>query len=504
MKQLKFQVFLPVFILLLLAVLLNLINEAWFSTVLNQTNNWILDRFDWLFAAGTLLMFCTCLIAFISPFGNLRIGGANAEPILTRWQLFSITLCSTIATGILFWGTAEPVFHLEVPTRSLGITPGSDQAGVFALSTLFFHWSFMPYAIYSVSVVAFGIAFFNLQKPFSLSAALLLNKTTSRNTHRYASYIDVICLFALVAGMAASLGSGILTIAGGLENTMHIANNEWSRILVTIAIIVAFTISASTGLLRGIRFMSVLNIYLYFGLAFIFLLYAIEPGWVDLVIAGVADFLRTYFSKSIFTITHPHDPWGKDWTVFNWANWLAWAPVTTFFLARISVGYRVKEVLIYNWLIPSLFGIIWMSIFGGISVQMHLSGEQDMIGVLNTGGPESIIYKILDEMPYYGIVAFIFIITVFISFVTAADSNTEAMSALSTAEFGSTTHQSPTWLKISWGVLIGITAYVMIRFAGVDGIKMISTIGGFPVLLLMVIIDIMLLIYIVRFWRESI
>ena len=501
-NHIRKRVFWPVFILLLLTIVLNLFDKSNFSVVVTGINTWILTYFHSVFSLAVLLMCLTCGVLFFSKIGNVRIGGEKAKPILTRWQWFSITLCTTIATGILFWGTAEPIYHLGSPPTSLNIDVNSKEAAKFSMSTLFFHWSFMPYAIYTVAIVAFALAFYNLKRSYSIGSSVLFKRDLN-NAPLFSSVVDSICLFALVAGMAASLGTGILTISGGLAELFRIPNNNVSHFLVAVFIILAFVISASTGLLKGIKWLSVINVYLFIFLALIFLIRIFSREWLELVWYSLGDFMVNFIDKSLFTLKHPEDQWGLDWTIFNWANWMAWAPVTAVFLGRISVGYKVREVLIFNWIIPSLFAIVWMSIFGGSAILEQITGGSDLIIMLKESGPESIIYKLLHDIPFHSLVSIIFVITMFISFVTAADSNTEAMSALSTRGFGFLAEKSPVWLKIIWGGIIGATAFIMISFAGVKGVKIISTIGGFVSLILLIVINAGLIWFAVTFKRRT-
>ncbi len=501
-SQLRNWVFWPVITLLIITISLNLIDEQWFSMVINQANTWIIEHFNWLFSISTVFMLFSCIFIYFSKLGRVRIGGDDATPLLNKWQWFSITLCTTIATGILFWGTAEPVYHLQNPTHSLGIEPKSGEAGVFALSTLYFHWSFIPYAIYSIPIIAFAIGFYNLKRPYSLISAISVGMKEDLH-FKYKDWIDVVSLFALVMGMAASLGGGILTISGGFVDLIGWTDKEINRILVALAIIIAFSISASTGILKGIRILSVLNIYLFVFMSAIFIFLFADVDLFKLIAQSLGQFFTSFFQKSFFTITYPDDNWGDQWTVFNWANWLAWAPVTAMFLGRISVGYTVRQVLLFNCLLPSLFSIGWMSVFGGAAIDLQLNSHLDLTGILDQSGPESIIYFMMNQFTFSTVLITIFIVTIFISFVTAADSNTEAMSALSTKGFGFHNTKSPIWIKLAWGILIGVTAYIMIKFAGVQGIKILSTIGGFPVLFIVITINISLLRYTLRLYRRN-
>ncbi|HKX90671.1 MAG TPA: BCCT family transporter, partial [Sphingopyxis sp.] len=182
---------------LLAAVVLSLWQGAAFVAVETAINDWILRYFSPLFAwAGIGFLALLAAIA-LSPLGGRIIGGAGARPILSRWRWFAVTLCTTIATGILFWGAAEPLFHLNDPPAMLGLQPGSDAAATFAMSTMFLHWTLTPYAIYTVAGLAFALVYYNRGEPFSLSS--LFVPLLGRRAHGpVGTGIDIVCLYALV------------------------------------------------------------------------------------------------------------------------------------------------------------------------------------------------------------------------------------------------------------------------------------------------------------------
>ena len=253
MRKLRRYVFFPPFLLLLASALLSLLVPEEFLAVSTYLNNGILQNFDWLFSWGTLLFLLILVITYFSPIKNVRIGGKQARPVLNRWQWFSVTLCTTIATGILFWGIAEPIYHVHSGPERVGNTK------TFAMSTMFMHWTLTPYGIYTIAGLVFALCFYNLKQPFAVSSMLypLLGK---RAHGKVGTVTDAVCLFALVSGMAASLGAGIMSISGGLDLYFNIPQGRFVYGMVCFLIVTAFVISAATGLKKGIRMLSSLNI----------------------------------------------------------------------------------------------------------------------------------------------------------------------------------------------------------------------------------------------------
>ena len=481
MKGLKPIVFFPPVLLLLSSAIFSLIDLDAFLYTVKSAKDWIIQYFGWLFLWGTFSFLIVLVLAFFSPISKKRIGGPEAKPFLNRWQWFSITLCTTIATGILFWGIAEPVFHLHYGP------PGVKNPQAFAMSTMFFHWTIIPYGIYTLAALVFAIGFYNYQKPFSVST-LLFPLFGERAFGWIGHLADIICLFALVSGMAASLGAGILTIAGGLDQFLGISPNRLVFGFIGLTIVGAFVASAISGLQKGIKWLSDINTRLFFALGVFVFISGPTLLILKLGIEGSLDQFLNFIPRSLGLDPSLDREWVGDWTIFNWANWLAWTPVTALFLGRIAYGYTVRAFIIFNLLLPSIFGGIWMMIFSGTTIGFDQMFGAELINSLDENGPQSLAYRVLDHLPFTEFVSFIFLLIVFISYVTAADSNTAAMTGMSTRGITPQNQEAPLGIKLIWGLLVGLISWIMISFAGIEGIKMISTLGGFPALFLVLLV----------------
>ncbi|PHI20091.1 BCCT transporter [Lewinellaceae bacterium SD302] len=483
MLKLRLFVILPPVVLLFTGLAFSLINEVAFVALLQTLVGQLISQFNWLFSWSTFSFVLLVVAVYISPLGTRKIGGPDAVPILTRWRWFAITLCTTIATGILFWGTAEPIFHL----RDYPLTGEPDPA--FAMSTLFLHWTITPYAIYTVAGLAFALAYYNRKQQFSLGSMLfaLRDRPVSERT---AALVDSICLYALVAGMAASLGAGVLTLAGGMEQYYPGFSGPFGYGLICLAIVLAFILSAGSGLQRGIRWLSGFN-FIGFSLLAV-LIFSVSPTGelLELAAVGLSDFFINFLPRSTDINSGIPADWQQDWTIFNWANWFAWAPISALFLGRLSVGYTVRQFIRVNWLWTSLFGGVWMVIFGGSAIAMDEQTGGDLQLLLTESGAESIVYALFATLPGQKIIVPFFLLLVFLSYVTAADSNVSAMSALSIKGISPEHPEAPLRVKIFWGSVIGLVAWTMVSKAGLDGIRSISILGGFPAMLLIILVAI--------------
>ncbi len=481
MKKIRPLAFWPPVILFIAAGIYNFVDQKGFSKMISTANEKLMGNFSWAFCLGVLTMLGVVVFIMFSKFGDVRIGGRDAAPLLDDVRYFSITLTSIIAIGILFWATSEPLYHLTAPPESLHITPNSPEAAVFAMSTLFIHWGFLPLAIYAVPSIMFAFAYYNMKKPYTL-AATLTPIFGDKILGKWAQGIDGVCMYALIAGMSASLGTGVLSIAGGLKYLTGIQTGAFLWAVVDIAVVATFVISSITGLFNGIKRLSEINFLVFLFLAlFVFVL---GPTFfmLNLGVEAFANHLQTFFTKACFTGAAAHDPWAGWWTIFYWCNWLAWAPISGMFLGRISYGQTIRKALTVIFVLPSIFDIVWMVIFGGAAIQMQLAQNNLMSAISN--GPEFVVYEFFGQYPLAFIIVPVFIFCMFLSYVTGSDAYTTTLGGMSTTGISPQDPEPSMKMKIFWGLIIGGVTWVMITTAGVNGIKMLSNLGGGPALLL--------------------
>jgi choline/carnitine/betaine transport len=489
MSKIKPWVFYPPLSILVAVAVFSFIDIQHFLSWATYINDWLLNHFGWLYSVSTLFFLILCAWVYISPVGKVRIGGEDAVPLLTRWRWFTISLTTTIAIGILFWGSAEPLYHLHQPPKGLGITPDTVEAARFAMSTMYMHWTFTPYGIYTLTGLMFALVYYNLKQPFSLGS-LLYPLLGDRVHGPIGNAIDAICLYSLVAGMAASLGAGILTISGGLDKLLNIDNSPFNLGIITIVIVATFVISAASGLLKGIRVLANINIIAFLIICVFVLFFGPTLFLLQFGIESLGDYAVNFFQRSLYTGAIVDSDWVNSWTVFYWANWLAWTPVTALFLGRLAYGYTVRDYIHYNLLLPALFGCVWMIVFSGTAIHMDFFETGDpLYEVLQNKGPENVMYAVFDKLPLPQITSIFFLLVSFLSYVAGADANTSAMGGISSTGISPDSPEPTFLIKVVWGSAVGLIAWIMVSFAGIDGIKMTSNLGGFPALFLVLAVS---------------
>ncbi|MCY6354221.1 BCCT family transporter [Clostridium sp. ZS2-4] len=476
-------VFFPAFILLVLTIVLNFVNYDAFLNITTMAKNFMVIDLGWIFSIAGIMSVIVMLFVYFSPLGEVRLGGEDAKPLLKKTSWFAITLCTTIAAGIMFWGTAEPIWHLAYPPESLGIEPMSHEAAKFAMETMYLHWTFVPYAIYAVPTIMFAFAYYNMKRSFSVGSQIAPLISSSKQD-KINGFIDAVVLFTVATGIGASFGTGVMNMGGGLNALFGIINTKSLWVIITIFATIAFIISSGTGLMKGIRILSDINVYLYYVIIAILLVLGPSVYNFSLGTEAFGGFLDNLFSKALFTGAAAGDTWAADWTMFYWANWMAWAPVSAVFLARIAYGYKIKEVVTMNFVIPSIFSAIWMTILSGTTINFQMTGRVDVLAIMNEQGSGAAAYAVLREFPLSGVIIGIYLIAVIISFITATDSTTNAMASICTTGISDGSKEAPLLIKITWGIIVGAVSLIFTTTLGIDGIKMLSYLGGFPALFL--------------------
>lgn len=459
---------------------INLIDNKLFTAVIQNLNTWITAKFGWFIILLSVVIFLICVAIYFSKFGQIRIGGNQARPTMKTLEWFSINICTTIACGIIFWSAAEPVQHLLHPPESLGIEAMTPEAAKFAMSAIYTHWTVLPYGIYTIATVMFAYGYYNLKKSFSLGTMITV-LTNGKESNKLNTVIDSVCLFTLIAGLAGSLGVGVLNLSGGLHKLLHIPSSPpvWTAVMIVITI--TFLLSAISGIMKGVRKLSNINVYIYIFLIIFVFLFGGTQFICSFSVESLGEYAGNFFSRSLYTGTFDTDGWAGSWPIFYMSSWMAWAPITAIFLGRIAYGRKIKEVVAMNLFSTSVFSIIWFSVLSGATINFTLNKPDSHMVQAFESGIENTIYQLFENMPASAILTVVFLVAVFLSFVTAADSTTIAMADLSTKGLNPEHPTSPKSIKIIWAVMTALIAIIMMNVGnGADGLKIITNIGGLP------------------------
>ena len=490
--QLRLGIFIPMATIFLLAIILGLVAPKAFFDAENAVVQYAFDSWGWLFQISGNIFLGICIWAAFSKYGNIRLGGKDAKPTLSKWNWFAISLTAGIATGILFWGIAEPITHFMSPPEVLGITPGSEDAAMFAMGQSYIHWTFIPYAMYSVAGLAIGYATYNMKKSYSVSATLYPIFGEKVNGI-VGTIVDNLCLFAMAGGVAAVLGVATMQISAGLNVLFGIEPTKTVWIAVVAVIVATYVISSYTGLNKGIKFLADKNSKLFIAMLIFIFIFGPTKFILSLGTQSTGYFLDNFFTRTHFLSPIDGSMWPRWWPIYYWAIWLAYAPLTGMFLAKISKGRTIREFMTVNLIFPAVFGMFWFMVYGGAAIHLELNGA-GIWNAIQTNGLEISVFEFLRNYPLAGIMSTVFILAIYVSVVTLADSMTSTVSSLSTTSYNNAEVEPPGQVKLFWGTVMSSVAIINLlagsagEISGIDATKQIATVAGFPILFLMLLI----------------
>ncbi len=489
---LRKSIFLPMSILFVLVIIVGIIAPKAFYDVENAIVGFAFDWFGWLFQiAGNIFLFI-CLWIMVSKKGDILLGGKDAQPIMSWWNWFAISLCAGIATGILFWGIAEPITHFMSPPAELGIEAGTESAAMFAMTQTNIHWTFIPYAMYSIAGVGIAFATFNMKLPYHVSSILypIFGKKIKGTI---GNIVDNTCLLAMAGGVAAVLGVAAMQISSGLNILFGITSGKIVWVAILAVIVVTYIVSSYTGLNRGIKWLSDKNSKLFLALMVFIFIFGPTKFILSFGTQSVGHFIQDFFVRTHYLSPIDGSAWPRWWPIYYWAIWLAYAPLTGMFLAKISKGRTLRQFMLMNLIIPAAFGFIWFAVFGGSAIHLELNGA-GIWNAIQNNGLEVSVFAFLKNFPLFKIMSLLFIVAVYVSVVTLCDSMTTTISSLSTSAYKNASIEPPNNVKIFWGLIMSSIAIINLlagkagEISGIDATKQIATVAGFPTLFLMLAI----------------
>ena len=444
--------------------------ESAFDAVLQGVN----DGFGWFYIlAANLFVAAAAWFAF-SRFGKIRIGGPTAKPEFTRTAWFAMLLSAGMGIGLMFWSVAEPIFHLGDPAPLFGVEANTAEAGKAALATTYFHWGMHPWAIYAL--VALALAFFAYNRGLPLTFRSIFYPLLGEKIYGpWGNAIDILTVLATLFGLATSLGFGVGQAASGLNYLFGWSDGTEFQVLLIAGITALAAISVMAGLDGGVKRLSQLNM----GLAGLFLVFLLVVGPALFIMSAFVQSLGFYvdalpelaFWNEAFTGTE----WQGSWTVFYWGWWISWSPFVGMFIARVSKGRTVRELILGVVVVPSLLSFLWMSVFGGTALKLQLDGVRDVAAAVNDNVATA-MFDMLAAFPLAEVTSLAGVLLVISFFVTSSDSGSLVVDHLTSGG----KLDSPRPQRVFWATMEGLLAAVLLIGGGLTALQTASVATGLP------------------------
>ncbi|MEJ7841388.1 MAG: BCCT family transporter [Rubrobacter sp.] len=452
-----------------------------FGAVTQTIFDWVVSNLGWFYLlAGNFFLLFVVILA-LSRYGKLRLGKDGEKPEFSNFAWFAMLFQAGMGPSLIFWGVAEPLAHYSAPPFGLA-KAGSVEAAQVGMQYTYFHWTLHPWAMYAVVGLAVGYFSFRRDEP-GLISPVFRPLIGDRVDGSVGKTIDVLAVLAVLFGVAVSLGSAGLQMTAGLGETFGTPTGIVTQLLVIGVTTVAFMISASTAVDKGVNYLSQISMYVAGVLLLIFLVMGPTATQLGALTQGVGDYFGNLIPMSMRVQSFNQDSaWLGSWTVFYWSWWIAWCPYVGLFIARISRGRTIRQFVIGAVGGPSVVTFVWVAVFGGSAI--HLDRTQGG-GIADSvvADPASGMFVFLNQFPLALPMSILTLVVLWIFFVAGADAGTIVLGSMSTGG----PHEPKRWIKLAWGLAMAAIAGILLVAGGLGALQSASVLTGVPFAFIMVL-----------------
>lgn len=453
---------------------LQLIASTLIVSGVNAVRDFILHEFGWLFLGVMFLSVVYCLFLLVGSWGEIKLGGPDAEPAYTYPTYFALVFTAGIAAGIVFWGPAEALFHYQNPPPYFGAAPESNSAILGALTYTLFHWGISAWSAYAVIGVPIAYYVYQRGAPLRVSTILTPFLGVENLDSNWGRLVDTLAVFATLGGIATSVALVSRQFLAGINFQWGVTTGGISPVLFVGGLTLIFILSAASGVHRGIRRIASLNVLL-FGVFGLFLVIFGARGFVlNQGMTAVGNYAINFIPMSLYQ----GGDWVAGWTVWNWSWWFSWAPFAGLFLAALSRGRRIRTVVFTSVVATSLATMAWFLLVGGTTLWLQQSGTADILAAVSArGGSEAVAgFPVFAALPLGELLMFFFLALIVIFMTSSADTSTLVVAVLTTKREVSPGSRS----IVFWGFFQGLIAISVLLLGGGETLQAVAVLTGGP------------------------
>lgn len=466
----------PVFytsaVLILLLVLYAVLFKRQAQTQFEHIQQWIFTNASWFYILAVALILISVVFLAISRYGDIKLGPDHSEPEYRSSSWFAMLFSAGMGIGLMFFGVAEPVMHFTSPPVG---EPGTVAAAREAMKITFFHWGLHAWAIYAI--VGLILAYFSFRKGLPLTLRSALYPLIGERIHGPIGHaVDIFAILGTVFGVATSLGYGVLQINSGFHHLFGLPVNPTVQIILIAVTCALATLSVASGLDKGIRILSELNLALAVILMLFVLLLGPTVFLLQTYVQNTGAYLSDIVNKTFNLYAYEPTDWIGGWTLLYWGWWLSWSPFVGLFIARISRGRTIREFVCGVLFVPAGFTLLWMTVFGDSAIHMILNeGVTDLAAVVDQDSSLA-LFAFLEHFPLSSVVSMVAVLMVVVFFVTSADSGALVVDMLASSGHA----HSPLWQRIFWSVSIGVVAVALLLANGLKALQTATIASALP------------------------
>lgn len=433
----------------------------------------------WIYTLAVNLFIVFCLYMAFSKFGKIRIGGKSAKPEFSLWAWFAMLFSAGIGNGLVLFSIADPVRDFLNPPRLAGEDPAL--IAQEAINFSFLHHGIHGWAIYSVVGLSLAYFTFNRKMPLTLRSAfypLLGNRIYGW----MGDVIDIMAVITTLFGLATTIGFGVGQINSGLTHVFGVPSSLLYQVIIIVGVTLAATISAFSGVNRGVQMLSKLNVRVASAIFLLVLILGPTTFIFKAYIQNLGSYLVHFVDMSTWTESLRGTDWQKMRTIMYWGWWISWSPFVGTFIARISRGRTIKEFILCVLILPALVTFLWFSAFGGTTMRDILLGDTAMIAAVNHN-ISTALYVFFDKFPLAILLKSLGVILICSFIITSADSGALVVDSITSGG----KLKTPKYQRVIWAVATGVIASVLMYGGGLDALQTVVTISGLPFAILLVL-----------------
>ncbi|MBD0833601.1 BCCT family transporter [Aestuariibaculum sediminum] len=479
-----YPVFIPAALIVLLFVSVAIILGEPLSEVFLELRNLIYDKVGWFFIFTVNTLLVVAIILAFSKFGKIKLGGRSASPDFSNFAWYSMLFSAGMGIGLIFYGVAEPVQHFASPPIPVN---NEVDAARQAFKFTFLHYGLHPWAVYGMIALAF--AFFTFNRKLPLTVRSLFAPLLGKKIHGiFGHVVDVLAVIACLFGLATTLGFGAQQVGAGLNFLFGIDNNVKTQIIFIGITTLLATASIVSGLDKGVKILSVLNIRI--AVIFMILMLIIGPTvfLLDSFIENIGMYAQNLIELGTFTEVYAETKWQNNWTIFYWAWWIAWSPFVGIFIARISRGRTIREFLTGVIILPTLFSFLWFTVFGSTAIHLELNEIANISGAVSND-ISTALFEMLKNFPFSSILSVIAILLIISFFVTSSDSGSLVVDFITTGG----KLDAPVGTRIFWALIEGLLAISLLIGGGLGTLQTAVMLAAFPFAIILLVMTFSLL-----------
>jgi len=468
-RSLEPAVFVPSSIIIIGLIVFAVIYSATATDALAKLNGAITDGVGWWYVLATTGFVVFAIYCGASRIGTIRLGEDDERPEFSFFAWLAMLFSAGMGIGLVFYGVAEPLTHYVSPPEPETILGQTDSAANQAMSLTLFHWALHPWAVYVV--VGLGMSYMTYRRGRPLSVRWLLEPLLGRERVEgpIGHAVDITAVVGTLFGVATSLGFGITQIAAGLEYLGWIQIDNWWTVGLIGAITLAAIISVVSGVSKGLKWLSNINMLLAAALAFFVMLLGPTLFLLQAFVQNLGVYIQSLPELMLRTAPFAGGEWLGSWTIFYWGWWISWAPFVGMFIARISRGRTIREFVAAVLLVPSVIGALWFTIFGDSAIlRQRNSGDMLVDGSVDTN---TSLFRLLDGLPIATFTTVLAIAVIGFFFVTSSDSGSLVIDILSSGG----ELDPPKLTRVYWAVMEGAAAAVLLLVGGSGSLTALRT-----------------------------